>query len=106
MTVFKLGVSHQMSSDLVVRAGWNHGKQPIPNSQTFFNLLAPGVVEDHITVGATWKLDKNSELSGMFMYALSNEVKGSGSIPSGFGSGEANLKMKQTSIGVSYGKSC
>ncbi len=105
MTVLKLGVSHQMSSDLTVRAGWNHGKQPIPNSQTFFNLLAPGVVEDHITIGATWKLDKNSELSGMFMYALSNEVKGSGSIPSAFGSGEANLKMKQTSIGVSYGKS-
>lgn len=105
MTVIKLGVSHQMSSDLTIRAGWNHGKQPIPNSETFFNLLAPGVVEDHLTVGATWKLDKNSELSGMFMYALSNEVKGSGSIPSSFGGGEANLKMKQTSIGISYGKS-
>ncbi|WP_197702613.1 OmpP1/FadL family transporter [Sulfuricaulis limicola] len=104
ITVYKLGVQHQMNSNLVVRAGWNHGDQPIPASQTFFNLLAPGVVEDHLTLGATWKLDKTSEMSAMYMHAFSNKVNGSGSIPAGYGGGEANLEMDQNSLGVAYGK--
>ncbi|GAB4511564.1 MAG: TonB-dependent receptor [Sulfuricaulis sp.] len=104
ITVFKLGVSHQMNSNLVVRAGWNHGDQPIPANQTFFNLLAPGVMEDHLTLGATWKLGKNEEMSGMFMHALNNKVNGSSSIPANFGGGEANLEMDQNLLGIAYSK--
>ncbi|MEW6330463.1 MAG: outer membrane protein transport protein [Pseudomonadota bacterium] len=108
ITVYKLGVQHQVNSNLVVRAGWNHGDQPIPASQTLFNLLAPGVIEDHLTLGATWKLDKASEMSAMYMHAFSNKVNGSSSIPPGappgFGGGEANLEMDQNSLGIAYGK--
>ncbi len=104
MTVYKLGVSHNVSSNLTLRAGWNHGKQPIPSSQTFFNLLAPGVVEDHYTLGATWKVDKGGEMSAMYMHAPEKEVKGSGSIPAAFGGGNADLKMHQNSFGLGYNK--
>ena len=109
MTVYKLGISHELSNDLTVRAGWNYGKQPISNNQTLFNMLAPGVVENHLTLGATWKLAKNSEISGMYMHAFKNTVNGSGSIPpgfppSGFGGGEANLTMYQDSLGIAWGK--
>ena len=104
ITVMKLGVSHQVDSNLTVRAGWNHGDQPIPAGETFFNLLAPGVMEDHITLGATWKTGKNEEVSAMFMHALNNKVNGSGSIPAAFGGGEANLEMDQNSLGITYGK--
>lgn len=104
MTVLKLGVSHNVSNTLTVRAGWNHGAQPIPTDQTFFNLLAPGVTEDHLTLGASWKLDKASEMSAMFMHAPEKKVNGSGSIPASFGGGEANLKMSQTSFGLAYSK--
>lgn len=103
MTVYKLGVDWQQSSNLVLRAGYNHSSQPIPNGETFFNLLAPGVVEDHLTAGATWTLQNKSELTFAFMYALEKTVKGSNSIPSGFGGGEANLTMSQISLGVAYG---
>jgi len=41
---------------LIVRAGYSHGKQPIPTNETQFNVLAPGVIEDHVTLGATWTL--------------------------------------------------
>jgi long-chain fatty acid transport protein len=104
MTVYKLGLSHNVNSNLTIRAGWNHGSQPIPSSQTFFNLLAPGVVEDHFTLGTSWKMEKTGELSAMFMHAKENEVKGSGSIPAAFGGGEANLKMHQNSLGLAYSK--
>jgi long-chain fatty acid transport protein len=108
ITVYKLGVQHEVNSNLVVRAGWNHGEQPIPASQTLLNLLAPGVIENHLTLGATWKLDKASELSAMYMHAFNNKVSGSGSIPPGappgMGGGEANLEMSQNSLGIAYGK--
>ena len=103
MTVYKLGVDWQQSADLVLRAGYNRGSQPIPNGETFFNLLAPGVVEDHLTAGATWTLQNKSELTVAVMYAPKKTVSGSNSIPSGFGSGEANLSMSQYSLGVAYG---
>jgi long-chain fatty acid transport protein len=103
MTVYKLGVDWQVNSDLVLRAGWNHGGQPIPKSDTLFNLLAPGVVEDHLTLGGTWTLQNGSELSFFYMHAFEKTISGDNSIPAGFGGGEANLTMSQDSIGVAYG---
>lgn len=108
MTVYKLGVSYELNKDLTLRAGYSHGRQPIPSDQTFFNILAPGVIEDHVTLGATWKLANDAEVSVAYMHALEKSVKGSNSIPPGFppgmGGGNANLKMHQDSLGVAYGK--
>ena len=103
MTVFKLGVDYQYDDKLVLRAGWNHGAQPIPAKETFFNLLAPGVVEDHLTLGATWTLENKAELTVAYMHAFEKTVNGSGSIPAAYGGGEANLKMSEDSLGVAYG---
>ncbi|MEE8379727.1 MAG: outer membrane protein transport protein, partial [Gammaproteobacteria bacterium] len=103
MTVFKLGVSWQQSKDLVLRAGYNHGKNPIPDSETLFNILAPGVVEDHVTFGATKTLANGGELTFMYMHAFENTVKGSGSIPAAFGGGEVDIKMQQNAVGIAYG---
>ncbi len=103
MTVYKLGVSYDVSKNLPLRAGYSTADQPIPSSETLFNILAPGVVEDHITLGATWRLQNGGELSLAYMHAFKKTVNGSGSIPSGFGGGEANLSMYQDSFGVAYG---
>ncbi|MDE2260234.1 MAG: outer membrane protein transport protein [Betaproteobacteria bacterium] len=103
MTVFKLGVSQVISSTLTLRAGFNHNNQPIPNTQTFFNILAPGVVEDHATLGATWILPNKAELTVSYMHAFTRTVNGSGSIPASFGGGNANLTMYEDSIGIAYG---
>ncbi len=103
VTVTKIGASYAYSDCLTLRAGYNHSTQPIPKSETLFNMIAPGVVQDHLTLGATWTLSDKSELSFAYMHAFENSVKGSGSIPPGFGSGNANLKMYEDSIGVAYG---
>ena len=102
VTITKMGASYAYSDCLTLRAGYNHSTQPIPKSETFFNILAPGVVQDHLTLGATWTLSDKSELSVSYMHAFENSVKGQNSIP-GFGGGEANLKMYEDSIGVAYG---
>lgn len=108
INVYKLGVSHAYSSAFTLRAGYDHSDQPIPNSQTLLNILAPGVVQNHLTLGGTWKLTGTSEISVAYVHAFKQTVNGSGSIPAGappggFGGGEANITMHEDSIGISYG---
>jgi long-chain fatty acid transport protein len=97
MTVYKLGVSYELSQNLTLRAGYNHGKQPIPSSETFFNILAPGVVENHLTLGATWTLANKDEISVSYMHAFESKVKGSGPTTG------IDLKMNQNALGIAYG---
>ena len=103
VTAYKIGLAWEMKPGTTLRAGYVMLDQPIPASQTFFNILAPGVVEDHLTLGLTLQMSRTSELSFMYMHAFEKKVNGSGSIPAGFGGGEANLRMSQDSIGVAYG---
>lgn len=108
ITALKLGVSYAYDPTLTLRAGLNHCDQPIPNSQTLLNILAPGVVQDHLSFGATWKLANKSELTLAYIHAFKKTVNGSGSIPgtpagAPLGGGNANISMYQDSIGISYG---
>ena len=97
MTVLKLGVSHQYDSGLVVRAGYNGGRQPIPDNETQFNVLAPGVVQDHLTLGATWTLPSKSEVTLGYMHAFKKTVTGTAPTAS------FSLNMYQDSLGIAYG---
>jgi len=107
INAYKLGVSHAFSSAFTMRAGYDHCDQPIQNSQTLLNILAPGVVQDHLSLGGTWKLAGTSEISVAYVHAFKKTVNGSGSIPpgypGGFGGGNANLTMTEDSLGISYG---
>lgn len=101
-TVYKLGIIYAATDNLTLRAGYNHINQPIPSSQTLFNIIAPGVVENHATLGMTWTFENKSELSLSYFHAFEHKVRGKGSIPAAFGGGEANLKMYQDAVGVAY----
>ncbi|MGZ8982951.1 MAG: OmpP1/FadL family transporter [Methylotenera sp.] len=104
VTAVKVGASYAWNENFTIRAGYNHSTQPIRTSETFFNILAPGVVQDHLTLGTTWVLPNKAELSLAYMHAFENSVKGSNSIPGNpLGGGEANLKMYEDSLGIAYG---
>ena len=106
-TVFKLGVEHEYSNNLTVRAGFNYGKSPVRNdsiNDVTFNILAPGVVEKHLTLGATWTLASKDELTVSYMHAFRNSVTGP-SVTSLLGiGGTETLKMSQNALGVAYSK--
>ena len=87
---------------MTLRAGYSHNDQPIKKDQTFLNILAPGVVQDHLSAGATWQLDEHQDVSIAYTHALEKEVKGENSIPAMLGGGEANLKMSQNILGLAY----
>jgi long-chain fatty acid transport protein len=107
MTVYKLGVAFDPNEAWTLRGGYNYGEQPIPASETLFNILAPGVVESHLTLGATWRFKPGMELTAGYMHAFEKEVDGESSImpgnPPGMGGGEANLRMNQNSFGIALG---
>lgn len=103
VTTYKIGANYDVSRDLTLRAGYSHNTQPIPNDQTLFNIIAPGVIKEHLTFGGTWRTG-NSEVSVAYTHAFKNTVKGSGSIPAmPFGGGEANLYLEENILGVSWG---
>jgi len=107
INVFKLGASFALDPAWTVRAGYSHAGQAVPASQTFFNILAPGVVSDHFTLGGSWAPNARGEWSAFFAYAPEKTVNGNASIPpgyppGGFGGGEANVHLKEAILGVSY----
>lgn len=103
ITVEKAGIQYKASSSLTVRGGYNHSGLPFNDTQTFFNLLAPAVVQNHLTAGATWALRNGKEINIAYQHAFQRTLNGVNSIPTAFGGGEANLKMYQDSVGLSFG---
>jgi long-chain fatty acid transport protein len=109
VNVLKLGVQWQMSSQWTLRAGYNKSDNPIQARDVTFNIIAPGVITKHYTLGATYAMSKNSELTFAYMYAPSNSVTGVSmfdAVPfGGDGSGaiKETIRMSQQSLGVQYG---
>lgn len=103
--VFKLGAAWQMDPRWTLRAGYNHGQNPIRPSDVTFNILAPGVMTNHYTGGFTFALDRGSEITGFFMVAPRQSVTGpslfNGVMGAGAG-GNETIRMRQYSFGLGW----
>ncbi len=105
--VFKLGVAWQMNPRWTLRAGFNHGENPIASSDVTFNILAPGVVTNHYTGGFTYAMDNVSELTGFFMVAPRRGVTGSSLFNAVMGpgaGGNETIRMREYSIGIGWSR--
>lgn len=102
--VVKLGVEYAYSPKLTLRAGYSHTNNPITSRDVTFNIIAPAVIEDHYTLGFTYSLDRDSELTMAYMHAQENSVTGSSLFNTWTGatSGNETIKMYQDSLGIAY----
>ena len=100
--VVKLGVEYKYNDKLTLRAGFNKGGNPVKSGEQTFNILAPGVVTDHYTLGMTYGVTKDSELTVAYMHAKENSVSGATNPYFGVG-GTETIKMYQNSLGIAYG---
>ena len=99
MTVFKLGLRYKAGEDWTWRFGYSYGEQPIPNTEMSFNILAPGVMESHITAGFTLERTKGRQFNMAAMFAPSVSVTG----PQNFDpSQNVTFKMYQWELEASY----
>ena len=76
MTTFKLGVEWTHSDARVWRFGYSYGEQPIQSADVLFNILAPGVMEQHFTLGLSQRTSNGGTWNFSLMYAPTNTVKG------------------------------
>jgi long-chain fatty acid transport protein len=99
MTVYKFGAAWKVSDTWTWRAGYSFTDQPIQKDQMTFNILAPGVMEDHFTFGFTQGLASGNEVNLSFMYAPEKKISG----PQNFDPTQTvELKMQQIELEISY----
>lgn len=96
--IYKLGVEWQQSVNMTWRAGLNVGDNPIKSRDVTFNILAPGVMTTHYTLGGTYAISKTSEVTFAYMMAPSNSVTGTAMFI-----GNETIKMSQQSLGIQFG---
>jgi long-chain fatty acid transport protein len=102
--VWKLGVEWKNSDRLTLRAGINVGGNPVKSRDVTFNILAPGVVTTHYTLGGTYALSNSSELTVSYMNAPANSVSGVSFFDQLMpGAGNDSIKMSQQSLGFQFG---
>jgi len=106
INVFKVGVQYELNPQWTLRAGYNHSDNPIRTQDVTFNILAPGVIKDHATLGATYTWDKKNELTAAAMYAFNSSVQGpslfNGFFPPPQPNMQEKIQMYEWSFGLQY----
>ena len=101
MTIYKLGYEWASSDAWTWRVGYSLTDQPIPTTEMTFNVLAPGVIEQHFTFGFTRSYSNNSDFNVAVMYAPNVKVSG----PNSFDPNQnIDLEMYQYELAFSYSK--
>lgn len=103
MNIWKLGAEYKLNQQMTLRAGYSYAKSPIDGAEPLeatFNILAPGVIESHLTMGFTYTMASGDEMTVAYMHGFENSV--SGARPAGFGGGVDTTTMYQNSLGFQY----
>ncbi|MEP7012194.1 MAG: outer membrane protein transport protein [Acidobacteriota bacterium] len=74
--VFALGIQFAATPKLTLRGGYNKSDNPIPDSQTFFSLFAPGIFENHGTAGIGYQVGEKMRLDLAYYRAFKNDASG------------------------------
>ena len=106
--MWRLGVQYAIDPQWTVRAGYNYTQNPIRPQDVTPNIIAPGVVQNHVTLGTTWAWDRQNEVTGAFMYAFQNSVTGAslfnGFLPPGAANMQETIQMYQWSFGLQHAR--
>ncbi|MFO0824545.1 MAG: outer membrane protein transport protein [Gemmataceae bacterium] len=71
-----VGGNYQLTDRIAVRAGYQYNTNPLENTRTLFNVQAPGIISNTITVGTTLNLTEAMALSLGYAYGFENSITG------------------------------
>ena len=100
INIFKFGAQWDVNQDWTLRAGYSLSENPISSSEVLFNILAPGVIEHHITGGVSYKVSENSTINVGAFYAPASSVSGPNPLTTGQ---TIELEMSQFEFSVGWG---
>jgi len=106
INIYKVGVEFSGIKGWILRGGYSHSDQPIPSTQTLFNILAPATIQDHLTLGFSKKIGKTkNSVHAALVYALPASVKGFNPLDytgNGVPNQTINLKMNQLELEFAF----
>jgi len=107
VNVYKIGVEYVLNPAWTLRAGYNYSQNPIDSANVTFNIISPGVVQNHLTLGFTYNMPDKSSITMAYMHAFENSVSGSSMFNMILGPGAGGtetIKMYENSLGIAWGK--
>lgn len=103
--VVKLGVEWRTTPGLTLRAGYAYATSPISARDVEFNILAPAVVQHHITAGFEYRIDSAWSVEFAGLYAPEESVRGQ-ELPSQlynpYHTVEISMYQFEATLGVKY----
>lgn len=76
MDIIKIGGEYNYSDALTLRAGLSHNSAAFSNTETLFNILAPAVVDTHLSLGGSYDIAPNMSLSMAYTRAFAANITG------------------------------
>ena len=102
VNVVKLGASWVATPVWTFSAGYSKANQPIPSSEVLFNILAPAVIEQHLTLGISKALvTRPGRFNVALMYAPAQSVTGANPLEAP-GQQQIELEMNEWEIEFGY----
>ena len=108
--VYAIGIDYAVIPDkLNLRAGYNYAETPIEEDDVFSNMVFPAMVEQHLSLGGTYRFNNYWEVSFAYMKAFQNSETGQGDIPqslnsAGFGANSgAEIDLSETTYTFNLG---
>jgi long-chain fatty acid transport protein len=84
-----------------IMAGYSFNQNPVTEENVMFNILAPAVIQNHLTFGVTKQLVNKSEITVAFMYAFERTLKGANPLEAP-NQQTIEIGMKQWQVEVGY----
>jgi len=130
---YRVGFEYELNPCFTVRAGFRHANTPIDSEWTAVNILTLDTMENVVTFGATWRVNRCHEISMFYGLGMSKTVRGKNSIPTQVpqynpntgtkvfpplnadpqvfastgqlinGGGEVDIKQRRCALGISWG---
>lgn len=74
--VVALGANYQLTDRVAVRAGYQYNTNPLKDARALFNIQAPAIIQNVISVGTTMNLTEAMSMSVGYAYGFQNEISG------------------------------
>jgi long-chain fatty acid transport protein len=71
-----VGGQYKLSERITLRAGYLYNTNPIPSTATLFNVQAPGITTNTLSLGASTKLTEDITATVAWVHGFRNEISG------------------------------